>query len=224
MTEIYQKLKPKQVDFQHVCEVGVYLPETSNIIDFIQSNIKTTLVEADPITVEKIKDYFKNQHWIQLFPFAVWDYNGTLQFSKAKASTFATQLKQSPALINDGYQINDTETFEVPCRQFSEFDDGTIELISIDVEGSEWYVLKYMISRPKIISIETHGKFYTNPFIKEILAWTQNHNYSIWYKDDSDTIFVRNDVFTVSSWEKFLIMIKNTTLAFVKLKRFVKIR
>jgi FkbM family methyltransferase len=224
MTEIYQRIKRKKIDLHHVCEVGVYLPETSNILDFINEKVKTTLVEADPVTVQKIKTYFKNDFPIQLFPYAVWDYNGTLQFSKAKASTFVTQLQATPALINDGFRITENETFEVPCCLFSEFDDGTIDLISIDVEGSEWYALKYMKSRPKVISVETHGKFYTNPFLKEILAWTQINQYSIWYKDDSDTVFVRNDVFTVSDWEKFLVSIKNFMLSIVKLKRFIKFK
>src|SRR6185436_1504064 len=94
--KIYKKTKGRGLLFKHVCEVGVYLPETSNILDFIKDGIKATLVEADPGTVEKIREYFKDFN-IQLFPVAVWDTEGVLKLSKANASTFATELKLSPA-------------------------------------------------------------------------------------------------------------------------------
>ncbi len=192
--EIYRKLKKKHLTFQHVCEVGVYLPETSNIIDFIKDGLRATLVEADTVTAEKIKDYFKNYN-IRLYPMAIWDFNGTIQISKAAASTFVTALQSSPAIVNDKYKVSEENTFEVPCVVFSDIDDGTIDLLSIDVEGCEWYVIKHLKSRPAIISVETHGKHYTNPFINEIKKWMEKENYIVWYKDKSDTVFVRNDVF-----------------------------
>lgn len=222
MKLIYKKTKHKNLSFQHVCEVGVYLPETSNIVDFIKrDHVRATLVEANPAMIEKIKTYFANDN-IQLFPYAVWDYNGTLKLSKANASTFVSELSGSPALINDGYRIEETETFEVPCRKFDELDSSNIDLISIDIEGSEWYALQYMKSRPKIIAIETHGKYYINPFIKEILEWTQRNNYSVWYKDGSDTVFVRNDIFEPTFWEQTTLAFTNFRLYLRRLKRFVR--
>lgn len=201
LKKIYRKLKDRNITFHHVCEVGVYLPETSNIIDFIKDGIRATLVEADVVTVEKIKDYFKGYN-IKVFPVAVWDFNGTIKLSKAAASTFVTELKSSPAIINDKYEINEENTFEVSCMIFSDIDDGTIDLLSIDVEGSEWYVIKHLKSRPLIVSVETHGKYYTNPFIKEIKKWMISENYITWYKDGSDTVFVRKNIFLPSINDK----------------------
>ncbi len=194
LKKIYRKLKNRNITFHHACEVGVYLPETSNIIDFIKDGIRATLVEADVVTVEKIKDYFKGYD-IKVFPVAVWDFNGTIKLSKAAASTFVTALKSSPAIINDKYKVNKENTFEVPCMVFSDIDEGTIDLLSIDIEGSEWYVIKHLKSRPLIISVETHGKYYTNPFINEIKNWMMRENYITWYKDGSDTVFVRKNIF-----------------------------
>jgi FkbM family methyltransferase len=217
--KIYKKLKGRNVLFNHVCEVGVYLPETSNIIDFIKDGIRTTLVEADAVTNEKIKIYFKDYN-IHLFPVAVWDYNGTIKLSKAAASTFVTQLESSPAIINDKYIINEENTFEVPCKIFSDIDDGTIDLLSIDIEGCEWYVIKYLKSRPGVISVETHGKYYTNPFINEIINWMKKENYIVWYKDASDTVFIKENLFAPNINDKI-----ETTLAELKLKwkRFKRI-
>ncbi|TXK50810.1 FkbM family methyltransferase [Pontibacter qinzhouensis] len=208
MTEIFNKLKSKNLTFQHVCEVGVYLPEVSNVIDFIRSGVRTSLVEADLGIVEKIKQVFKDYN-ITVYPFAVWDYTGTVNFSKAHASSFVTQLKGSPALINDKFVVTEDNTQEVTCKVFSEIDDGTIDLLSIDIEGSEWYVIKHMVSRPKVISIETHGKKYVNPFIQEILAWMEKNNYQIWYKDVSDTVFVKKGTFEITALEKLQLKLIN---------------
>ena len=54
----YNKLKNKKYKPQRICEVGVYLPEESNIIGFIRDNVATTLVEANPKYVLKINEYF----------------------------------------------------------------------------------------------------------------------------------------------------------------------
>lgn len=218
MKEIFKRLKDKHIDFAHVCEVGVYLPETSNIIDFIKENKRATLVEADVITGEKIRSYFSGYDF-KLHPVAVWDYNGTIKFSKAQASTFVSELKGSPAIANDGYVIDEKNTFEVECKMFSEIDDGSIELLSIDIEGSEWYVLKHLLSKPKVLSIETHGKYYTNPFMKEIDEWIRANDYEIWYKDGSDSIFIKKGLFEISKFDKIALAIRNLRIKTRKLKK-----
>lgn len=218
---IYTKAKERGLSFKHVCEVGVYLPETSNILDFIRDGLRATLVEADPVTVEKIKEYFKG-YPITLFPVAVWDTTGVLQLSKAAASTFATELKQSPAIVNDHYTVSKENTFEVPCRVFSEIDDGTIDLLSIDIEGGEWYVIKHLVSKPKVISIETHGKYYTNPFIREISAWMDDMKYRIWYKDASDTVYVRDENFSISMADRLETNLTELKISWKKFKKVFK--
>ena len=72
-------------------------------------------------------------------------------------------------------------------------DDGTIDLLSVDTEGSEWFVIKHMRSRPAIISLEKHGAAYVNHYLGEILSWMREHDYRIWYKDKTDSVFVRRD-------------------------------
>jgi FkbM family methyltransferase len=202
--------------------VGVYLPETSNIIDFIKEGVRATLVEADPDTVIKIKEYFAG-YPIEVVPVAVWDESGVIQLSKAAASTFVTQLKSSPAIVNDQYQVNEKNTFKVPCRKFSEIDDGTIDLLSVDIEGGEWYVVKHLISRPNVVSIETHGKYYTNPFIKEIESWMMQENYTIWYKDLSDTVFIKKGFLQPDFSEAISTRLALLKLSWKKFKRIFKV-
>ncbi|MDW7691287.1 FkbM family methyltransferase [Flammeovirgaceae bacterium SG7u.111] len=217
--EIYRKLQQKGIAIENACEVGVYMPETSNIIDFIEDGQPCMLVEPDPASIKKIKELFGDKKNVQLYPYAMYDYNGKLSLSQADASTFVSELEASPALINDKYQVDSSKNFEVECKKFSEIDPKNIDLISIDIEGSEWYVLKHMTSRPKVISVETHGKFYVNPYMGKINQWIQDNGYLIWYKDGSDTVFVKNELFEITLSDKLALQLKNLKISLRRAKK-----
>ena len=221
MTRLFEKLSAKNLTFKHVCEVGVYIPETSNIIDFIKEGIRATLVEADPDVAKQVKAAF-GPYNAQVHAVAAWDTNGTLKLSRAASSTFATELPTSPALENDRYRISEATTFEVPCVQFSTLDDGTIDLLSIDIEGGEWYVLKHLRSRPRVLSIETHGKYYTNPFIAEITAWLTANKYELWYKDGSDSVYIQQGLFAVGLADELETKQAELLTGWKKMKRIFK--
>ena len=138
------------------------------------------------------------------------------------ASTFARDLPESPALVNDNYTIDSKDTFEVECKVFNDLDMGNIELLSVDTEGCEWYILKNLVSRPKIISLETHGKYYVNPFIDDINAWLKANGYSIWYKTRSDSVYYLSDTLNAGILEKTDLVLTNLFLEFRKLKKILK--
>ena len=77
-----------------------------------------------------------------------------------------------------------------------------------------------MKSRPKVISIETHGKFYVNPFIDKITKWVLDNGYKVWFKDKSDTVYYKADLFKLSFVEKIQLLTMNT---YVNLRRAKKI-
>lgn len=191
--KIYQKVQSRGIAISHACEVGVYLPHTSNIIDFINAGTRASLVEADPETVAVLHDTFRDRN-VTVYPVAVWSSSGTVRMSRAASSTFVSELESSPAIVNDQYQVEADNTFEVRCVLFSEIDQGDIDLLSVDIEGAEWNVIQHLTSRPKVISVETHGKYYVNPRRDDILTWMRDHSYLVWYKDTSDTVFIRSDV------------------------------
>jgi len=219
---LYRKCNKKNLSFNHVCEVGVYLPQTSNILDYINNNIRTTLVEPDPKNIRAINEFFKNQTNIALFPFAVFDYNGTLELVQREASTYVGSLEASPALVNDHYVPQEKDKFTVECKKFDEMDDGTIDLLSVDTEGCEWYVMKNLKSRPYVLSIETHGKSYINPFYKDITNWIKENKYVVWYKDKSDTVYFKEGIFRLTMAERVSLILKNTSLSFRRFKYKVK--
>jgi FkbM family methyltransferase len=216
---LFIKCQNKNLDFKLVCEVGVYMPETSNVIDFINNNVQTWLIEPDKNSLDRIYKKFKNKN-VTVYPIAIYDYNGILELVQREASTYAKDLSSSPAQINDSYKLNEQDTFKVECKVFNDVDNGKIELLSIDTEGCEWYVLKNMISRPKIISIETHGKYYTNPFITEIKEWVVMNGYKIWYKTKSDTIYYKDGILRLNTVERVKLLLMGLYIHLRKLKKY----
>lgn len=207
--KLYSFVRRKSIAIGHVAEVGVYYPETSNIIDFINDEVRTTLVEADPLCVKRIEAYFEGRDNVNIYPYAVWDKNEMLVLYRTKASTFVGSLEKSPALINDSYKLNEEDKFTTEAKRFSDIDDGTIDLLSIDIEGAEWYVIKYLKSRPAIISLETQADKYINPYLNEINDWMKNNNYKIWFLNDTDTVFIKDGIIDFNPFEKVLLGIQN---------------
>lgn len=199
---LHRMCKRKQVQLRKVAEVGVYFPETSNILAFIRDGIPAMLVEADPKCVEKIEHYFAAYPQVQIFPYAVWDDSGFVTLYRTNASTFVGELTAAPALVNDAYARVEEDSFQAEARRFSEIDDGSIDLLSIDIEGAEWYVLKHLRSRPVVIALETHAGEYNNPFMPQIREWMRANGYERWFVDNTDTVYARRGAIDFSTGER----------------------
>ena len=216
---LYLKVRKKGFQPSHVAEIGVWHPNTSNVYQFTEDGIRTTLVEPDPASIILIKSKYQNKSNVSLHEAAICDFNGEVELIKRESSSFISTLPNSPALANDEFNIQKTDKIKVKARLFSDFDDGTIDLIAIDTEGSEWFVLKNMISRPIIISIETHGGKYINPYVEHILNWVNENNYQLWYKDRSDSVFVLKDRIQVTFLERINIIKSNFLIKFLSFKK-----
>ena len=212
ISQLQQALDARGFTPKHVAEVGVWHPQTSNVRGYIHQGIRTTLVEPDPESIALIRKEWPGDN-LSLHEVAIFERNGELELCKRAASTFVKSLTSSPTLVNDDFDLNSAETFTVRAQVFNEIDDGSIDLISIDTEGSEWYVLQNMLSRPAVISVETHGGMYINPNIEKINNWMMENGYVIWYKDNSDSVYVQADRIPVSAQDKVLLFLKNIRLA-----------
>jgi FkbM family methyltransferase len=219
---LYRKLAKKGFFPRHAAEVGVYHPKTSNIYDYVIQGVKCTLIEPDPVSIELIKNHFSGYENVILHEVAIFDQSGKIELVRRDASTFVGALASSPAIINDSYTIEESDKFIVEAKTFNEIDDGSIDLLSVDVEGSEWYVIKNMISRPMIISLETHSMMYVNPFIVQILDWMENNDYKVWYKTRSDTIFIKNNALKLDLHDAIMLKITTAYLAFIRYRKLLK--
>lgn len=216
---LYLQLERRGFTPSHVAEVGVYMPETSNIFDYIEAGIRTTLVEPDPDSITRIRERFDGYDNITLHTVAAYDFEGKLDLSQRDASTFVSELEESPAIVNDGYVVTDEDRFSVACTTFDTLDDGTIDLLSIDTEGSEWFVIKYLTSRPTVISVETHGAAYVNPHLDKIEAWMSENGYGLLYKEKCDSVYTRLDKLPPGLGDKLALLFRNAQLG---LRRFRK--
>jgi len=207
-------LKAKGLKPAYVAEIGVWHPRTSNIYQYIQDGIRTTLVEPDPNSIILIKSQFADYDNVTLYECALCDFNGRVELCQRGSSTFVSSLSVSPAIVNDDYDVKQTDKFTAEARLFSEIDDGTIDLLSVDTEGSEWFVIKHMTSRPAVISIETHGGMYVNPFLDKLQQWMNENNYALWYKDKSDSVFVLSGTISVSILDKIRLVSSNLSIAY----------
>jgi FkbM family methyltransferase len=220
---LFNKLRKKGFLPAHAAEVGVYYPETSNIYNFIINNIRCTLIEPDPDSINRIRKHFAGRDNIELHTVALCDYTGTVDLVQRGASTFSSTLESSPSIVNDGYIVEDEDKFTVEATTFDQIDDGSIDLLSVDIEGGEWFVIKHMISRPAIISIETHGAAYINPHIDQIQNWMNENSYTPWYRDNSDTVYVRKNTVTIGLLDRAKLFIKNMHLSFRRAKKKLKL-
>jgi FkbM family methyltransferase len=219
---IYERFSKEEFYPSHVAEVGVYHPETSTIYEYLIEDVKCTLVEPDPHSTSLIKNHFRSNQNLILHEVAIYDSCGNIDLVKQNASTYVAEIDRPPSKVNDESRLTEADKFTVEATTFDQIDDGTIDLLSIDIEGCEWYVLKYMISRPQVISLETHGGIYINPFKKEILNWMSENNYIIYYKTASDSIFVRKDKFKITSMDKIELLISDIIISARRNKKKIK--
>lgn len=191
MTMLYKMIQKTDIKYRHVVEVGVYKPETANILGFIKEGVFCTLFEANPNTAKEIYDEFYDKYNIEVHSVALSSFKGTIKLYDAGASSFCETIDCSPAVMHDKKSKDILNYMEVQSEVFSTFDKGDIDILSIDIEGGEWDVINDMISRPKVICIEIQSRNYINPQIQKITQWLEDNNYEIWFIDDTDTIFVK---------------------------------
>lgn len=182
-------------DPTHICEVGTHIPDNLHCKDFLNTTTKFSFIDANPQCVSQLKSKYSHLRNINIMQYAIGDYCGKInlynRWDTPDASAFIEGLPYSPSIINDGYLQKNNDIIVCDCVTFDKIDTQDIDLLFIDIEGAEWFVLKYMLSRPKIISIETHGAKYINPFMDNINNWMEQNKYSIISKDGSDTFYSR---------------------------------
>jgi len=198
LPEIHRRLARRGFRPSHVAEVGVWRPEVANVAGWIDEGVRATLVEPDPAAVTAILRRWGDRPGVAVHAVAVFREPGRLTLARRGPSTFVSALDVSPAIVDDRYRRRSEDLFEVEAVTFDAIDDGTIDLLCVDVEGCEWYVLERLRSRPRVLAVETHGAVYVNPHLTQILDWVRANGYVTWYVDGSDTVFVRRGAVAVT--------------------------
>ena len=202
--------RPKQV-----VEIGAYLSQHLVCLPFVHDpQCRIQLIEPNPKCVRELNATFKTFANIEIYSFAIAPLAGRVNLmipkaygrhSAAEASAFLESLEGSPYTSRE--QAGFPEKLKrkaVEAVTMDRFDDGSIDGLVIDTEGSEWYALENLVSRPAVISVEMEGpSSYRNPHFDDIMNWMNSENYQLHQIESvnrpegrvpTDYIFVRNDL------------------------------
>ena len=191
INKIFQLIFESNLNIKKAAEIGVYSFASSSIKPLIERGITCDLFEAIPDYSKKIAADIANFPNAEVHNLAVSNYSGDITFFLAGPSTFDSSQMESPAINHDNFDKNIAEKVTVQCVDFSQIDTGDYDFISIDVEGGEYRILERMKSRPKLINLETQSRDYINPKLGSITDWMIENNYTIWFRNNTDTIFIK---------------------------------
>ena len=173
-----------------IFEIGVGSPYLCRTANMMGGDVNLKLFEPHPDTFNQLKQNYGHFKNLELYNLAIFDFDGFLKFSKDGDSSFVSQVL-SPTKYTSNLTNKVCEEIYVECKSIKNFDNGNIDIALIDTEGSEWFILKEMISRPKLIVIETHNDDcgYENENIDLIFDWMSDNNYKLINRDSSDSYF-----------------------------------
>lgn len=185
---------------RHLFEVGCI--GESSWHNFLSEDCRLDIVEPVPRNLAAIREIYKDYPNVFVHSYAVWKESGPLKMYDLERVSYVDGVA-SPAIgTYDGmaapnvvartlsYKPKEENLVEVEAVTFDQLDDGSIDMLDLDMEGSEWYALEKMVSRPKIIVVET-GVRRNHPFMKEIDGWAEENGYIEFAHEDSNSWFKR---------------------------------
>lgn len=176
-------------ELAHFCEVGVYEYSYCRLQAQINAGKRVTLFECHPRCIADIKKHTEGRPNVKLHEVAIYKLQSVITMTDVGASTHIEDGLVVPAKVA-GYET--FGSFPVKTDTFDKYDDGTIDALFIDTEGCEFYALEKMVSRPKLIEIETHYRAYKNPMLEQIQTWMKENGYLVLDVTESDTVYIKN--------------------------------
>lgn len=178
-----------------IFEIGVGNPYICRTIPFMGSDVSLELFEPNPATFAALKHQFGGRPNVKIHNVAIFDRDGEIDFADDGDSSFVAEVR-SPTVNNAPTEYTESRArLKVPCRKLSNYDYGQIDVALIDTEGSEWRIIKDMVSRPKLLVLETHDQAkYQTPDLDKIREWMRTNGYREVRREVTDTWFLRNDI------------------------------
>ncbi len=193
-------VKDSGVEVHHAVEVGAFNVAYCNLGHYLMDpEVRVQLFEPMPKMFAELKVATAGMANVVCHNVAIMDRDGTVVMRDMWAGAHVVGVA-APEVVNlktksaMGFQGKHIEEVTVDCRLFTPYDDGTIDMLTLDSEGCEWFVLEYMVSLPKWISIEMGDDKnpYKNPFSAEINQWMKDNGYKVHGTIvDRDTIWSR---------------------------------
>lgn len=183
------------------CEVGVHDWRACRLHRPLQDGKTVILVEPLPDCFNDLKAHVNANPNVTLHNCAIADFDGETTIYNEGQSAFIEAVRGQAPCHQNGYfdvvgarQAQPHEIVTVRTSLFSHIDPGNIDVLLIDTEGCEYFVLKHLLSVPAVIAVETHGFKYKNPYAQEIVRWMSDHKYRLWFKSEADTYYINQFV------------------------------
>jgi len=170
-----------------IFEIGVGPIETCRSMPYWDV-AECVLFEPTSYYYEAIVTATSNRPNVKVHNVAIYDYNGEVEFIEN------SQISAIRGINSPQVQFGTPGGNQVirPCAKLNEYDKGDIDLLLLDMEGSEWFALKHLVSRPKKIIVETQlTTVYRNPFLTEIEEWMKHNNYQKFSHIMADTTWAK---------------------------------
>lgn len=181
----------------HIAEVGVWTPKVCRSKPFILAGKRVELFEPEPNAYQQLVDAYKRYPNTTVYNIAITDHEGEETLVWCDQGSFLANVEKPPLKQDDFHHVwtpeyyNSRPKLTVKCDTWAKYDDGTIDMLLLDMESSEWHVIKELRSRPRIIGVETHCENRsTNPFINEIHDFMNQNYYKVWFKNTLDTYYI----------------------------------
>ena len=131
---------------------------------------------------------------VELYNVAIGDEEGEMQLVDAATSSHLQGISSPISQKNKKDELTG-DVYTVKVEKISKYDKGDIDYLRVDTEGNEWFALKHLISRPKMIVVETHNNeaTYINPYLFEIQKWAAENNYQCVSIQEGDHVFVKEE-------------------------------
>ena len=175
-----------------VAEIGVMLPENCEVQPFINEGVLVDLFEPQPEAAAALRRKWGDLDTVSIHEVALADYSGTAQLARRLPDhvTGAAYLELPNEFKNTTAQAGQCH-ITVKVSPFSQFDDGDYDLITMDTEGSEWMIIRDMVSRPKVLSVEVKHREWWARSLEAIMRWAEHNGYGRHIDHNLDRIFIR---------------------------------
>lgn len=177
---------------RHVCEIAAGSASKCFAAAFIGEAERITLVEPQPALFSTLVINYRLSPGVELHNVAVMDAPGTVEVCCHPAGSTDGYVYGEDAPCHSR-NVKYTDRVQVESVRMTAIDPGTIDLLWLDSEGCEWYALRHMVSRPRMIRVEMedtdHG--YRNRFLLEIEDWLADEGYEKVGIQDADWVYVR---------------------------------
>lgn len=170
-----------------VWEVGANHPNQVHVAPLIGDAERVELFEPHPYYAEELRKFFGTGGKVTVHEVALSDQRGPRLLRDDGCSSYLDGVASPRASVGN----EPSNKVTVICRTVDYYDRGDIELLAIDTEGSEWHVIKGLVSRPWLICVEMGWQHYRNPYAEEIRNWMGLQGYRMVETDGQDEVFVR---------------------------------